>query len=193
MENNIVSKIIADAEEKAAAVIAEAENKALFIRQKTDSEIDALRAGAESEKKKRMSAALQAAEVKAALELKKAELGAEKSVMDVVFDGAKRRVRELNKKEYLKLVEAMLSYAESGDTVKISALDKDVITESFVKKVADKLKIKLKLSKTYADITGGVILSGKNADKNLSIEADLKEIRELTEPEAARILFGEVK
>lgn len=193
MENKIVSKIIADAEEKAAAVIAEAENKALFIRQKTDSEIDALRAGAESEKKKRMSAALQAAEVKAALELKKAELGAEKSVVDVVFDGAKRRVRELNKKEYLKLVEAMLSYAESGDTVKISALDKDVITESFVKKVADKLKIKLKLSKTYADITGGAILSGKNADKNLSIEADLKEIRELTEPEAARILFGEVK
>lgn len=193
MENNIVSKIIADAEERAAAVIAEAENKARFIRQKTDSEIDALRSGAESEKKKRMSAALQAAEVKATLELKKAELGAEKSVMDVVFDGAKRRVRELNKKEYLKLVEAMLSYAESGDTVKISALDKDVITESFVKKVADKLKIKLKLSKTYVDITGGVILSGKNADKNLSIEADLKEIRELTEPEAARILFGEVK
>ncbi len=193
MENNIVSKIIADAEEKAAAVIAEAENKARFIRQKTDSEIDALRSGAESEKKKRMSAALQAAEVKAALELKKAELGAEKSVMDVVFDGAKRRVRELNKNEYLKLVESMLSYAESGDTVKISALDKDVITESFVKKVADKLKIKLKLSKTYVDITGGVILSGRNADKNLSLEADLKEIRELTEPEAARILFGEVK
>ena len=193
MENNIVSKIIADAEEKAAAAIAEAENKARFIRQKTDSEIDALRSGAESEKKKRMSAALQAAEVKAALELKKAELGAEKSVMDVVFDGAKRRVRELNKNEYLKLVEAMLSYAESGDTVKISARDKDVITESFVKKVADKLKIKLKLSKTYVDITGGVILAGRNADKNLSLEADLKEIRELTEPEAARILFGEVK
>lgn len=193
MENNIVSKIIADAEEKAAAVIAEAENKARFIRQKTDSEIDALRSGAESEKKKRMSAALQAAEVKAALELKKAELGAEKSVMDVVFDGAKRRVRELNKNEYLKLVEVMLSYAESGDTVKISARDKDIITDSFVKKTADKLKIKLKLSKTYVDITGGVILSGKNADKNLSLEADLKEIRELTEPEAARILFGEVK
>ena len=77
--------------------------------------------------------------------------------------------------------------------MRISEKDKDVITEAFVKKIADKLKIKLKLSKKYADISGGIILSGAVADKNLSLEADFKELRETYEPEVARILFGEAK
>ena len=140
-----------------------------------------------------LSEARRGAKVRAELQLKKDKLAAEKSVIDMVFSNAMKKIAELPKKEYLEIIAKLLAEAESGDEVRISEKDKDVITEAFVKKIADKLKIKLKLSKKYADISGGIILSGAVADKNLSLEADFKELRETYEPEVARILFGEAK
>lgn len=193
MENKIALKIISDAEERALAIRTEAEEKAKVTLGKADSEIAAMRLAAEKERERMLSEARRAAKVRAELQLKKDKLAAEKSVIDMVFSNAMKKIAELPKKEYLEIIAKLLAEAESGDEVRISENDKGVITEAFVKKIADKLKIKLKLSKKYADISGGIILSGAVADKNLSLEADFKELRETYEPEVARILFGEAK
>ncbi len=193
MENKIALKIISDAEEKARAIKAEAEEKAKVILGKADSEIAAMEKAFGDEKAKMLSEARRSAKVQAELELKKSKLSAEKSVIDMIFDNAGKRIAALPKKEYLELIADMMTAAENGDEVKIAEKDKSVITEAFVKKCADKLKIKLKLSKKHEDISGGVILAGAVADKNLSLEADFKELRESLESDIARILFGEDK
>ena len=57
--------------------------------------------------------------------------------------------------------------------------------------VAKKCKIKLTLDKEYAPIKGGVILVGKDYDKNLSLDLEMQTLREECESEIAAVLFGE--
>ena len=66
-----------------------------------------------------------------------------------------------------------------------------MFTKAFVDSVAKKCKIKLSLDKEYAPIKGGVILVGKNYDKNLSLDLEFQTLREESEAEVAKVLFGE--
>lgn len=53
------------------------------------------------------------------------------------------------------------------------------------------MQIKLTLDKEYAPIKGGVILVGKDYDKNLSLDLEMQTLREECESEIAAVLFGE--
>ena len=107
------------------------------------------------------------------------------------FDRAAEILRA-DKKKYCDLVGKMIaSSAEDGDKVRVSEADKEVLDKAFVESVAKKRKIKITLDKEYAPIKGGVILVGKNYDKNLSLDLELQTLREECEGEVAKVLFGE--
>ena len=55
--------------------------------------------------------------------------------------------------------------------------------------MAKKLGIKLTLAKEYGTFNGGVILAGKNSDKNLSFDMELMSIKEECETQIADMLF----
>ena len=83
----------------------------------------------------------------------------------------------------------MKKYAEDGDTVIISEIDKTRITQKFIDDMAKKLGIKLTLAKEYGTFNGGVILAGKNSDKNFSFDMELMSIKEECETQIADMLF----
>lgn len=124
------------------------------------------------------------------LEAKKNMLKARRDVLDSVYDGAIEAVCG-DDKTYLTLISKMLGYAEDGEEVCISARDKDRITEGFIKSESARLGITLTLSSEYADIRGGIILRGKNYDKNLSVDTEMASLRDETEPQIAISLFGD--
>ena len=68
--------------------------------------------------------------------------------------------------------------------------DDKVITKKLIADIAKKSKKSLKKSDEFGDFKGGVILSGKNYDKNLTLELELSLIKEKIESNIDEILFG---
>lgn len=124
------------------------------------------------------------------LEVKKLLLQAKKQVIDKAFSEAISAVKE-DKEGYKALIKRMLSFAEDGDEVIVSESDKESITPDFIAKCAKEYGKKITFSPTYGTFAGGIILSGKGSDKNLTLEVELTNIRSEYEPAIADILFGE--
>ena len=188
--NKIAEKIISDASAKAEELVKEARMKAKVISDGALAEIRELERVAKAERATYAEGAMAAAKVSAELELKRRRLSAEKAVLDELYAAAEKEIAVMKKEEYLKIIEKMLSYADDGDEVLIAESDKARITEKFIKETAKKRGIALTLSKDFAPISGGVILKGKYADKNLSLSEDFRELRSETEPGIWRALFG---
>ncbi len=132
------------------------------------------------------------ATVVAGLDAKKILMNAKSCAIDNLFEKALNQLANMDKKKYLAIIESLLKkYAEDGDTVIISEMDKNRITQKFIDDVAKKLAIKLTLSKELGNFNGGVVLAGKNSDKNLSFDMELLGIREEYETQIANMLFEE--
>lgn len=187
----IIDKIIGDANAKAEQIAAEAKAKTDEIAKKADKAAEDIVAEGEAKKKAAFDTVVANAAVVANLDCKKALLTAKTNLIGGAFDRAAEILRA-DKKKYCDLVGKMIaSSAEDGDKVRVSEADKDVLDKAFVESVAKMRKIKITLDKEYAPITGGVILVGKNYDKNLSLDLELQTLREECEGEVAKVLFGE--
>ena len=187
----IIDKIIGDANAKAEQIAAEAKAKTDEIAKKAEKAAEDIVAEGEAKKKAAFDTVVANAAVVANLDCKKALLTAKTNLIGGAFDCAAEILRA-DKKKYCDLVGKMIaSSAEDGDKVRVSEADKDVLDKAFVESVAKKRKIKITLDKEYAPIKGGVILVGKNYDKNLSLDLELQTLREECEGEVAKILFGE--
>ena len=124
------------------------------------------------------------------LEVKKLLLQAKKEIIDRAFEEALQAVKA-DKKGYEALIKRMLSFAEDGDEAVISESDKDVITAAFIASCAKEYGKKVTLSPTYGNFAGGIMLTGKGSDKNLTLEVELNAVRGEYEPAIAELLFGE--
>ncbi len=174
--------MISDANAYAEKIIAEAENNAK--ERIAELEKQAEKAGVEYVGRRITVAGL---------DLKKARLNAKMQLLDEVYDKAADELASLKPDDYKRLITGMLeAAAEDGDTVTVCKNDEKVLTSDFFADFAKKKGIKLTLSKTFGDFKGGVILSGGGVDKNLTLEVELKLLREQTEAEIATILFKEV-
>ena len=135
---------------------------------------------------------LRRSEVVSTLDGKKIIMNAKAKAVDNLFEKALSEVSKMDKKKYLTIIENILkNYAEDGDVVIISQVDSGRITQKFIDDTAKKLGIKLTLSKEIGNFHGGVILAGKNSDKNLSFDMELLSIKEECETQIANMLFEE--
>ena len=166
--NNTANEIVAKAEQDAAAKVAEFESTLA-------ASYDEI---------------IRRSVVVSGLDAKKILMNAKAQAVDSVFEKALLELSKLDKKRYLAIIESILKkYAEDGDTVIISEIDKTRITQKFIDDMAKKLGIKLTLAKEYGTFNGGVILAGKNSDKNLSFDMELMSIKEECETQIADMLF----
>jgi len=183
----IVEKILADARQKANSTLeeaivygkqitAEAENDARIFLDKNMTESYQER---EEIIRRRITVAN--------LEVKKQILAKKQEILKRAFDGA---VKAIKKDSYVDLLYAMLEYAEDGDEVYFSAADKDIFDKEWFSRYLKKSGKKLVFG-GYGDFSGGIIISGKDNDKNLSLEVELKAVRERYEAEIAALIFGE--
>lgn len=186
----IINKIINDAEDTAAKNIGEAQAKA-------DKIIADAEAKASEKKDKELSVKDALRKEIIARRITVANLDARKIILtkksEIVEEVFAKTIDSIVKgKEYPKMIENMLmQYAEDGDEVMTAKSDAEIVTDKLIQKVAKAKKIKLNLAKEHGDFRGGIMLIGKNCDKNITLDYELREIKEEIEAEVAKILFGE--
>lgn len=186
----IIQKIIDDAEKVAQSNIDEAEKTAAQILDRAKREVEKYKDDNLTKADDLYADALERSKVVSNLDCKKLLLNAKKATIVKAFQEAVDDIMK-DKKGYLSLIEKMISScAEDGDKVVICKDDEKVITKKFVSDLAEKTGKKISLSKDYGDFKGGVILEGKNYDKNLTLELELSAIRQDTEKKISEILFG---
>lgn len=189
----IIQKIIDDAQAVADNNISEAQAKASQELNRALKEVDNYKQANKDNAQKLYDDALARTLVVSNLDCKKLVLNAKKATIDKAFEDAIDDIKK-DKKAYLSLVESMVSgCCEDGDSVVICEQDAKVITKKFVSDLSKKLGKKLSLSEEYGDFNGGVILSGKNYDKNLTLDLELSTIRQEIESKISDILFGSKK
>ncbi|MDE7070692.1 MAG: hypothetical protein K2O86_01795 [Clostridia bacterium] len=187
----IIQKIIDDANTVVNANIAEANDTAGQILARAQRQVDRFIESNSGRTDRLYQEALERSQVVANLDVKKLLQGKKKEIIDMAFDEALDAIKA-DKKTYLALIEGMiLSCCEDGDEVVVAMEDDKLITKKLIADLAKKSKKSLKKSDEFGDFKGGVILSGKNYDKNLTLELELSLIKEKIESNIDSILFGE--
>ncbi len=187
-EQNIVTKIISDAELKAEQIIAAAEANAVQTVQAARDRSNAYREEQLALNAARNDEVLRRTEINAKLDKNKKVLAAKTEALDSVFEGALAALCALSEQEYADLICNLLErYAENGETVVLSEncpCKEKIFSAEVVSKKA------LEVSRQYGKFAGGLVLVGKGADKNLTFEALVASAREEKQAEVAEKLFG---
>lgn len=188
----ILDKIINDNTAIINENIKRANDTASEIISKAQADADAQVADFKSGLKAEYNEILRRGEVVANLDAKKILMSAKSKAVDNLFQKTLEQLALLDKKKYLAIIENLLKkYAEDGDIVIISSQDKGKITQKFVDDISKNMGIKLSLAKDFGSFNGGVILAGKNSDKNLSFDMELLQLREECETQISSMLFEE--
>ena len=189
-KDNIINKILADADLKCAEILATAESEAQEI---ADSARLAMQAETQALDKRLQSLAVERernAMASADLDARKYKLNKKQQLITACYDKALDVLIHLPDKKKLELIGKILTtYAEKGETVLVARADKDIVTQKFL----DSLNLGLKLGSKTVDAVGGVVLVGPSYDKDLTFPVLLAYSREQTEARVAAVLFGEDK
>ena len=125
----------------------------------------------------------------AELEGRKLVLAEKQALIAETYDKALAIIKEC--KEYGSLlVKMILSVAEDGDCVVFASSDYGRVDTKKILAEAMKVgKIRLTESAEKGDFNGGIVLRGKDCDKNLSLEVELETLRS-EENITAKVLFS---
>ena len=187
-EQAIVEKIVADAEKEAQAIIADAEKKAEGTVAAANARAERRLQGEKAASQKRAEGILEVKAAAARLDSAKIMLGEKRAVIDEVYARALKGLQEIGKAEALHLMTRLLEeYAEEGDEIIFAENFKYASEVSSLDIVKEK---KLTVSKKRASIEGGMLLIGKNSDKDLSYTALLAVDREENQAEIAATIFA---
>lgn len=184
---NIIDKIISDAVEEAERIVRTADEKAQAILDKATLKAEQIRKEAEEEVRVKTQSIQANQEASDRLEGAKIHLAEKRKVLDCVYKMALGELVSLGKEDAVKLANTLLEkYAEEGDTLSFA--------ENY--KYADAVKLlpiiqarKISVSDTRITLDGGMRLTGKTADKDLSYGAILSADKERYQAELAKKLF----
>ena len=188
-KQELIDKIIGDAEERAREIVSDAEAKSAAMIQSALEERTTLLNSA-----RKMSAAaapevIRRTKAMAELEGRKLVLEEKQALIAETYREALRLIRESDKYESL-LVNMILSVAEDGDVVVFAASDYDrVDRKKILSEAMKKGNIRLTESTEKGAFEGGIVLRGKDCDKNLSLEVELETLRS-EENATAKVLFS---
>ena len=187
-KEDIVARILEDAEAEAKEIIRNAEERAREITAtaKSRAEQDMAEARAEAEVQARRISEGKSATAR--LESAKILLAEKRRVMDAIYSDALKKLLSLSERDSLKLIESLLDEnSEEGDIIMLAENFKYA---SGVEKLPIIKKRGLSVSKERADISGGCYLRGKKSDKDLSYSALLNADKEEHQAEIALKLFN---
>jgi len=193
---DIKEKIISDAKIEANKIIDEANNKAKEIREKGVKEARDIRSKILNKTNQEILLKKGKIITEANLEAKKNILFTKQTIIEETFNRALENIMKLDDKNYRDFIKKIiLDNIEKGDeTIFISPLDKDRISKNFIKEINCELEVKgrksnLKLSPSYMQIKGGVVIGSNNIRKNSSLELIFKKVREELEIKISQYLF----
>ena len=186
-KENIINKILSDADAKAAdilsvaeaqaqAIIAEAEQAISNDRVALDARLQAI--SAERQRNRKATAELDA---------KKYTLFRKQQLITRCYELAYEHLTKMSDSDRLELIGSLLEkHAENGDTVYITQADAKGVTQVWL----DGFDRQLKLGKKYIKADGGIVLEGEGYEKDLTLKSVIKYLREQTEGKTAELLLG---
>lgn len=187
-KENIINKILSDADEKCARIVAAAEQTASNLKSQAESDAEADKQALQARVQALTAERARNRVATAELDARKYRLNAKQKLISDCYDKALKHFASLSAKEKQAFVLGLLKkYAEEGESVRVAKADKDVITQ----KLLDEAKLKLTLTKSCHDQLGGVILEGRGYEKDLTLSRIVSYLREQTESKVAAALFGE--
>ena len=182
---NLIDRIIADANAAADKILADAEASASGIRESRDAEIAQKAEQTEKERKQQISVILNGCRTRAELDGRKETLRAKRALLDSVFTEAYHRMLALSNEKREALFRSILQReATENDAVAPASVDRSVL-----KQAISTLPFPVKLSEKDADAEAGFILYGDGYEKDCSMKAILRELRDAEETNVAKILF----
>ena len=191
---SIVEKIRSDGRAEAENLLALGRKKADEIENGAKESAEKLRRETEADVKKRAESIAERYAAAARLEVKKIRLAARKNAVEAVYERAKQRLQKLSEEETLRLFNRLLcAYAEEGD--KLSFADNFAYEKSvkLLPVFAEKKLSVISAAQKSVRIDGGMFLTGKTADKDLSFDALLKADMEENESKVASAIFGKIR
>lgn len=190
----VVDKILADANDQATETKKQADEKLAAEKAQLDEQLaeykqqsDALAKKTGEEKKSHMLAA-------ARMEIAKELLAEKMKILDETFEKAAQQFSKLQDDEYLKIIGAlMLESVETGAEEVIVDQAENRIDQNFINQINGKLgqdkKGYLKLSAERQNIGAGFILKRGNIKTNVSLGVLMEQTRKELEIELAKDLF----
>ena len=182
---NLIDRILSDAKDAADRVLADAEASARGIRDSRDAEIAKKAEQFAKERAQQITVILNGCRTRAELDGRKETLAAKRALLDGVFTEAYARMSALptEKREALYL-SILQNEAKANDVVMPAKADREAVAHAIAK-----LPFSVKLSDRDADIEAGFILLGDGYEKDCSLKAVLRELRDAEETNVAKILF----
>ncbi len=182
---NLIDRIIADAEAAAAKVLADAEASCNSIRETTDAEIARKAEQSGKERAQQAKAVIDGYKTRAELDGKKEALRDKRALIDDVFSEAYRKLLDLPADRREKLFLSILkTEAKEGDVIAPAKPDREAVLRA-----AKQLPFQVRISERDADTEAGFILYGGSYEKDCSMKAILRELRDAEETNVAKILF----
>ncbi len=188
-ENNaLVTQILEAAAEECERIKAQAELYVKETRERADREETEFLATREALTEKEGRQFVQRKETLATLDANKYILGVKQEIVDGIYRRAIGRMNGMSESQYLAFLESLISrYAEDGDKV-VFAQNCPVEKE----KLSSLPSVKARGLDLSFDgkFSGGIVLSGEKCDKELTFEALCESVREETEAQLSKTLFG---
>ncbi|HBG77436.1 MAG TPA: hypothetical protein DDW84_01110 [Phycisphaerales bacterium] len=194
--NQVVEKILSEAQAGADKIKSAAEQKAGEFRQTGDAQLaeyqrqtEQLVLAAETEEKNRVLATARLAAGKELIQTKR-------DLLNSVIERAGQTIKKLGDAEYLSLMESlMLKAVRSGNEEVVIDKNETRINDAFVGKINQKLSAQgknggLHLSADRADIKAGFILKQDKTSVNAALDVLLKQAAGELEGKLAELLFG---
>ena len=186
-KENIINKILSDADAKCANVIAAAEAQAKEILANAEAAIAKDRAELDARIEQASVERVRKSVATAELDGKKYRLNAKQQLIAKCYEVAYQHLLKQSDKERLALIGTLLDkYAEKGETVYVAEKDGKLVTQKYL----DGFGKDLKLGKRYINADGGVVLEGDGYEKDLTLSRVISYAREQTEGRVAEKLLG---
>ncbi len=186
---NIINRIIGDAEKKAQSFIDSQQEKADEITIEADKKIEAYRNKGEDKASNTAKSMNDVADVIVELEISKIELHKKRELIDKIFELALEKILKLPKAEYKKIILKNLDDLRDGDVIILSEKEKGILLKKDIDEIAKKKGIKVSLSSEYNNNIAGIIIDRKSTVLDFNIETELENLKKEMESEILKGLY----
>ncbi|MCH5156455.1 MAG: hypothetical protein J1G02_01095 [Clostridiales bacterium] len=186
-KENIINKILSDADAKAAEILSAAESSAQTIIDKAEQAIAGDRQALEQRLQTVAAERQRNRKATAELDAKKYTLERKQQLISRCYELVYDKLVHMSDEERQGLIGSLLEkYAEAGETVYVTQADAKFVTQVWL----NGFEKNLTLGKKYIKADGGIVLEGNGYEKDLTLKSVVKYLREQTENKVVELLLG---
>ncbi len=186
-KENIINKILSDADCKCAEILTEAQSQAQEITESAKRAVEAEEKNLALRLERLSTESLRNGSASAQLSARKYKLLKKQQLVSACYEKVLTSLENMTADQKQDFIRKLLNdFAEDGETVFVADVDSKLVDQKFLNGTGKKLVLG-----GTCRARGGVILQGDGYDKDLTLEKVVAYAREQTETAVAKALFGE--